>query len=62
MLVDTSSSWSWAYYCDIRKNDFWKTHYCPYFDSVLTESMHDQGYAMSVQYAGGNESIAGQVY
>ena len=62
MLVDTSARWTWAYSCDKSKNEFWKTHYCTYFDAQRTETLHDQGYAVSVQYAGGNESIAGEVY
>ena len=62
MLVDTSASWTWAYTCDKSKNEFWKTHYCTYFDVDRTTTMHDQGYAVSVQYGGGNNSIAGEVY
>ncbi len=41
LLVDTSASWTWAYSCDKSKNDFWKTHYCNYFDVQRTETLHD---------------------
>ena len=48
LLVDTNADWSWAYTCDSDKHEYWKTHYCTYFDVKRTETMHDQGYAVSV--------------
>jgi len=39
LLVDTSSSWTWVYSCDKHVHQFWKEHYCNYFDKTLSTTL-----------------------
>jgi len=61
LLVDTGSSWTWAFACDKANSFYWETHNCPYFSSGNSSSLSESLGDKHIEYGSGSSSLDGDI-